>query len=152
MILFRPEVTPASTQGKLTPVRQAPGIEIHFLNIPDDQAPYGARGIGEIGITGAAAAIANAVYHATGNSGQSLLSLRNLNWKRISNPPSSSHFDWPTSRNNFNIGGERIVMPGCPKYRRASVSRRVGRHSGYRTTPPVFPPSTTAPAISSRSS
>lgn len=43
-----------------------PEIEIHFLNIPDDQAPYGARGIGEIGITGAAAAIANAVYHATG--------------------------------------------------------------------------------------
>jgi xanthine dehydrogenase YagR molybdenum-binding subunit len=26
----------------------------------------GARGIGEIGITGAAAAIANAVFHATG--------------------------------------------------------------------------------------
>jgi xanthine dehydrogenase YagR molybdenum-binding subunit len=43
-----------------------PEIEIHFLNIPDDHTPYGARGIGEIGITGAAAAIANAVYHATG--------------------------------------------------------------------------------------
>jgi xanthine dehydrogenase YagR molybdenum-binding subunit len=43
-----------------------PDIEIHFLNIPDDLTPYGARGIGEIGITGAAAAIANAVYHATG--------------------------------------------------------------------------------------
>lgn len=28
--------------------------------------PLGARGIAEIGITGAAAAIANAVYHATG--------------------------------------------------------------------------------------
>jgi len=26
----------------------------------------GARGMGEIGITGAAAAVANAVYHATG--------------------------------------------------------------------------------------
>jgi xanthine dehydrogenase YagR molybdenum-binding subunit len=43
-----------------------PKIEIHFLNIPDEHAPWGARGIGEIGITGAAAAIANAVYHATG--------------------------------------------------------------------------------------
>jgi xanthine dehydrogenase YagR molybdenum-binding subunit len=42
-----------------------PDIEILFLNIPDKQAPYGARGIGEIGITGAAAAVANAVYHAT---------------------------------------------------------------------------------------
>ena len=28
--------------------------------------PLGARGIGEIGITGIAAAVANAVYHATG--------------------------------------------------------------------------------------
>ena len=28
--------------------------------------PLGIKGIGEIGITGAAAAIANAVYHATG--------------------------------------------------------------------------------------
>lgn len=43
-----------------------PEIEVLFLNIPDQQAPYGTRGIGEIGITGAAAAIANAVYHATG--------------------------------------------------------------------------------------
>ena len=34
----------------------------------DDQhvSPIGAKGIGEIGITGSAAAIANAVYHATG--------------------------------------------------------------------------------------
>jgi xanthine dehydrogenase YagR molybdenum-binding subunit len=43
-----------------------PDIEVHFLNIPDEHTPYGARGIGEIGITGVAAAIANAVYHATG--------------------------------------------------------------------------------------
>lgn len=43
-----------------------PNIEVLFLNIPDEQAPYGARGIGEIGITGSAAAIANAVHHATG--------------------------------------------------------------------------------------
>jgi xanthine dehydrogenase YagR molybdenum-binding subunit len=43
-----------------------PDIEVHFLNIPDEQAPCGGRGIGEIGITGAAAATANAVFHATG--------------------------------------------------------------------------------------
>ncbi len=43
-----------------------PNIEVLFLNTPDDQAPAGARGIGEIGITGAAASVANAVYHATG--------------------------------------------------------------------------------------
>ena len=43
-----------------------PHIEIKYLNIPDEHAPLGARGIGEIGITGAAAAVANAVFNATG--------------------------------------------------------------------------------------
>ena len=43
-----------------------PHVDIHFLNIPDDKTPYGARGIGEIGITGSAAAVANSVYNATG--------------------------------------------------------------------------------------
>ncbi len=42
-------------------------IDITALNIPDYKFnPLGSRGIGEIGITGAAAAIANAVYNATG--------------------------------------------------------------------------------------
>lgn len=43
-----------------------PPIEIMWTDIPDPQAPMGARGIGEIGITGVAAAIANAVFNATG--------------------------------------------------------------------------------------
>lgn len=44
-----------------------PEFEIEFLNKPDPYiSPMGARGIGEIGITGITAAIANAVYHATG--------------------------------------------------------------------------------------
>jgi xanthine dehydrogenase YagR molybdenum-binding subunit len=37
-----------------------------WTDIPDPQSPLGARGIGEIGITGTAAAIANAVFNATG--------------------------------------------------------------------------------------
>jgi len=42
-------------------------IEVYSLNIPDIKFnPIGARGIGEIGITGVGAAIANAIYHATG--------------------------------------------------------------------------------------
>jgi xanthine dehydrogenase YagR molybdenum-binding subunit len=42
-------------------------IDVTVLNIPDMKvAPTGARGIGEIGITGAAAAVANAIYNATG--------------------------------------------------------------------------------------
>ncbi len=43
-----------------------PDIEVIYTNIPDEHAPLGARGVGEIGITGAAAAVANAVFHATG--------------------------------------------------------------------------------------
>ena len=43
-----------------------PHIEIIYNDIPDEHTPLGAHGIGEIGITGAAAAIANAVFHATG--------------------------------------------------------------------------------------
>jgi xanthine dehydrogenase YagR molybdenum-binding subunit len=43
-----------------------PSIEVLWTDKPDPYAPMGARGIGEIGITGVGAAIANAVYNATG--------------------------------------------------------------------------------------
>ena len=43
-----------------------PEIEVIWTDIPDPRSPLGARGIGEIGITGVAAAVANAVFNATG--------------------------------------------------------------------------------------
>src|SRR6478752_4111469 len=44
-----------------------PSIEVHFLDYPDKEInELGARGIGEIGLAGIAAAIAAATYHATG--------------------------------------------------------------------------------------
>ncbi|WP_339489890.1 xanthine dehydrogenase family protein molybdopterin-binding subunit [Pseudomonas sp. EL_65y_Pfl2_R95] len=44
-----------------------PDIDVILLDYPDyNLNEFGARGIGEIGITGLAAAVANAVYHATG--------------------------------------------------------------------------------------
>lgn len=44
-----------------------PAIEVRLLDNFDSHAsPIGAKGAGEIGIVGAAAAVANAVYHATG--------------------------------------------------------------------------------------
>jgi xanthine dehydrogenase YagR molybdenum-binding subunit len=54
--------------GYLLPVHaDVPAIDAFFVEVED---PYvnslGAKGVGEIGITGVAAAIANAVYHATG--------------------------------------------------------------------------------------
>ena len=42
-------------------------IKVIFVDEPDDIVnPLGIKGLGEIGIVGVAAAIANAVYHATG--------------------------------------------------------------------------------------
>ncbi|GAB7128232.1 xanthine dehydrogenase family protein molybdopterin-binding subunit [Silvimonas sp. JCM 19000] len=43
-----------------------PEIDVMWTDIADPHSPIGARGIGEIGITGVGAAIANAVYNATG--------------------------------------------------------------------------------------
>ena len=45
----------------------APPIDVHFLDYPDKEInELGARGIGEIGLAGIAAAITDAVYYATG--------------------------------------------------------------------------------------
>jgi xanthine dehydrogenase YagR molybdenum-binding subunit len=44
-----------------------PDMQVIFLDYPDTQVnAIGVRGIGEIGLAGIAAAIANAAYHATG--------------------------------------------------------------------------------------
>ncbi|HEX4817690.1 MAG TPA: xanthine dehydrogenase family protein molybdopterin-binding subunit [Nonomuraea sp.] len=43
-----------------------PPIDLHYLDEPDPTMPLGLVGVGEVGITGVAAAVANAVRHATG--------------------------------------------------------------------------------------
>jgi xanthine dehydrogenase YagR molybdenum-binding subunit len=44
-----------------------PHVEVLFVNKPDPVLnPMGSKGIGEVGMVGFAAAVANAVYHATG--------------------------------------------------------------------------------------
>jgi xanthine dehydrogenase YagR molybdenum-binding subunit len=51
----------------MTTNADAPEIDVTFLDHPDTVVnPLGARGVGEIGLAGIAAAIASAVYHATG--------------------------------------------------------------------------------------
>ena len=52
----------------LVPVHaDMPIFDVQFIDKADTNiSPVGARGAGEIGITGVTAAIANAVYHATG--------------------------------------------------------------------------------------
>jgi xanthine dehydrogenase YagR molybdenum-binding subunit len=49
-----------------------PHIDVVYTDIGDPHTPLGAHGVGEIGITGVAAAVANAVYHATGKRVTSL--------------------------------------------------------------------------------
>ena len=43
-----------------------PDIDVIWTDIPDPHTPMGARGVGEIGITGTGAAVANAIFNATG--------------------------------------------------------------------------------------
>ncbi len=43
-----------------------PNIDVAWLDIADPHSPIGAHGIGELGITGIAAAVANMVSNATG--------------------------------------------------------------------------------------
>jgi xanthine dehydrogenase YagR molybdenum-binding subunit len=58
----------ADLAGYLVPVHaDVPEIDVSWIDEPDyNFNSMGCRGVGEIGITGVAAAIANAVYHATG--------------------------------------------------------------------------------------
>ena len=57
-----------SLENYVVPVNaDIPEIDVTFLDYPDyNISSIGARGVGEITITGVAPAIANAVYHATG--------------------------------------------------------------------------------------
>jgi CO/xanthine dehydrogenase Mo-binding subunit len=47
-------------------------VDVLFVGEPDSMTPLGTKGVGELAITGMAAAIANAVYHATGTRVRSL--------------------------------------------------------------------------------
>ena len=47
-------------------------IEVLFVGEPDLMTPLGTKGVGELAIVGMAAAVANAVYHATGTRIRSL--------------------------------------------------------------------------------
>ena len=58
----------ALTRGtEFVELHKLPPMEVIFIDTPDlNISDIGARGVGELPLTGSAAAIANAVYHATG--------------------------------------------------------------------------------------
>jgi xanthine dehydrogenase YagR molybdenum-binding subunit len=48
-------------------------VDVELIEVQDDVvSPLGVKGVGEIGQVGSAAAIANAVYHATGYRARAL--------------------------------------------------------------------------------
>jgi xanthine dehydrogenase YagR molybdenum-binding subunit len=66
-------ITNATFGDYLIPVNaDVPDLDVVFVGEPDRFSPIGIKGLGEIGILGVAAAIANAVYHATGRRIRSL--------------------------------------------------------------------------------
>ncbi|MFD1659020.1 xanthine dehydrogenase family protein molybdopterin-binding subunit [Streptomyces caeni] len=81
MALFEETVTDApsgrianGTFGDyLIPVNaDVPAMDVVFVGDPDRGSPLGTKGVGEIGLVGVAAAVANAVHHATGRRVRSL--------------------------------------------------------------------------------
>jgi xanthine dehydrogenase YagR molybdenum-binding subunit len=59
-------MNPSLTEYHVPVHLDVPEIDVIWLDEPDPHTPMGARGIGEIGITGVGAAVANAVFNATG--------------------------------------------------------------------------------------
>ncbi len=59
-------MTPSIADYHVPAHLDVPDIEVMWTGIPDPRTPLGARGIGEVSITGVGAAIANAVFNASG--------------------------------------------------------------------------------------
>jgi hypothetical protein len=97
-----------------------PPIDVIWTDIPDPLAPLGPHGIGEIGITGCAAAIANAVYNAAGKRIRELRS----RWTRC----------WQPRRRRGRTGyrtceSRALLRPHCAELRSRRLNRQVCRTS-----------------------
>jgi xanthine dehydrogenase YagR molybdenum-binding subunit len=63
----------ATLADYLVPVNaDIPDMDVVFVGQPDSDNAVGTKGVGEIGLVGVAAAIANAIHHATGKRIRSL--------------------------------------------------------------------------------
>jgi xanthine dehydrogenase molybdenum-binding subunit len=59
-------LNPDFTDYKIMTTRDLPDLDLSFVETKDPAGPYGAKGIGESPLIPVAAAVANAVFHATG--------------------------------------------------------------------------------------
>src|SRR5262249_4070393 len=81
-------------------------IDVIWTDIPDPRAPMGAHGVGEIGITGVGAAVANAIYNATGKRIRDLpITLEKL----LRRPPWGPGMDPPQACGLFAIVRSRCA-------------------------------------------
>lgn len=67
----RPKSTRLRKCGILR-AKEMPELEVIGVEVPDPHGPYGAKGVGEIGLVPTAAAVANALYQFDGNRRTSL--------------------------------------------------------------------------------
>ena len=69
-------------------------VDVLFVGEPDSMTALGTKGIGELSMAGMAAAIANAVYHATGTRVRSLpISIEKVLGQSVKSPRTSSPLD-----------------------------------------------------------
>ena len=110
-----------------------PAIDAFFVDEHDPVSPLGAKGIGEIGITGVAAAVANAVYHATGRRvrdlpitpGQAPLSPRRVPGSDAQELPPMREPGGPGRDRGVHRLGEPVVLATVVRTR-GSTYRRPG--------------------------
>ncbi len=100
-----------------------PDIDVLLLDYPDyNLGEFGARGIGEIGVTGLAAAVANAVYHATGKRCAACRSARKTDGRVVTMKQldlqvvQQARTGWPAARPS-----------GCARFFPHSARPRAGR-------------------------
>jgi xanthine dehydrogenase YagR molybdenum-binding subunit len=102
----------------LIPVNaDVPDLDVVFVGRPDEFTPLGLKGLGEIGTVGVSAAIANAVYHATGKRIRSLP----ITIEHLLEHPSESLADGLDRRKSPALAASR---------RRVAASPRQLLHSG----------------------
>ena len=100
-------------------------IDVHFVDEHDPHVnPIGAKGIGEIGITGVAASIANAVFHATGKRVRELAVARRKG--DVVEGARGASFGSPRGERGVSFGRPR-VSGACPSGRPAAHSAAVSR-------------------------
>jgi putative selenate reductase molybdopterin-binding subunit len=59
-------LNPRFSTYRIPTATEMPPIRAHWVETNDPRGPYGAKGLGEMGLVPTAAALANAVYDATG--------------------------------------------------------------------------------------